>query len=77
MRFGQAIANRESFNINLRPETIAPDGVWHTKSAIDTVEATGEWDLRIYTYGNKKALYRFNSFGRFDSSLGNREMNRI
>ena len=50
----RAIANRESFNINLRPETIAPDGVWHTKSAIDTVEATGEWDLRIYTYGNKR-----------------------
>lgn len=50
----RAIANRESFNINLRPETIAPDGVWHTKSAIDTVEITGEWDLRIYTYGNKR-----------------------
>ena len=50
----RAIANRESFNINLRPETIAPDGVWHTKSAIDTVETTGEWDLRIYTYGNKR-----------------------
>lgn len=50
----RAIANRESFNINLRPEAIAPDGVWHTKSAIDTVETTGEWDLRIYTYGNKR-----------------------
>ena len=47
-------ADRELFNINLRPEAITPDGVWHTKSAIEMIGSAGEWDLRIYTYGNKR-----------------------
>lgn len=44
----------ESFNINVRPEVFPSDGMWHTRSVIDTVSVTGEWMVRVYTYAGKK-----------------------